>query len=437
MKKFLFTLTSSLLIMGCNSNDLGENTFGTDNGNGPETEVYVNNVLAKQRTQTRGAGEENIDVQRITYNWKNPVDIFEHFPEFVTPEGYYDNILFVSNGQPFDLVMLYSNGGYRHDMGIFWYENGEVMEKELWVENEDIVNGTWVNFNGTDSKGAISRKADNAGAYTIQLPKGTKFGFYCHSTYNGNEIKEGIHTPLPFGPMVDYIYKFYSEKEKNWSYNVAVYDDYAGKGKTTTQAMSTTVDNWTIVGFEDISITSTSCDRDYNDCVFALNPAQVLDGQDDPDDPEQKDKTVEVDIHQQEHSTWYETKTSVHVRDVTDVTIELPIAFSDVCPSDDFAIRAYDYVKEISVKGGEMKWQTVTTTVEHQADKVVIKITGITKALLDAHNGEITVEVHNYFTTDDIWERLAQSTVKLSNPAVDVKGQIHYKDDTPDKWIKL
>lgn len=42
-----------------------------------------------------------------------------------------------------------------------------------------------------------------------------------------------------------------------------------------------------------------------------------------------------------------------------------------------------------------------------------------------------------YFTTDEIWSRLAKSTVKLSNPAVPIKGQIHYKDDEQDKWIKF
>lgn len=434
MKKLLFALVSSLLIMSCNSNN--EDLGTPDNPNGPETEVYVNNVRVQQRMATRADGGEIIDVQRISYKWESPIDIFKHFPEFVTPEGYYDDVLFVSNGQPFDLVMLYSNGGYRHTMGIYWYENGQMKEKELWNEVEDINNKTWVNFNGTDSQGAISRKSDDAGAYTITLPKGTKYGFYCHSKYNGEEVKQAIPTPLPDGANVDYIYKFYSEKEKNWSYNVASFYKSQYEGKPMTQTMSTNAGEWTIVGFEDVAITYPSCDRDYNDCVFAINPVQVLDGQEPPVDPEVK-KNVEVDIHQQEHNTWNETKTSVHVRDVTDVTIEIPIEFADVCPSDDFAIRAFDYAKDIVVKGGEMQWQTVTTTVEHQSDKVVISITGITKSLLEAHNGEITVEVHNYFTTDEIWSRLAKSTVKLSNPAVAIKGQIHYKDDEPDKWIKF
>lgn len=439
MKKLLFALTSSLLIMSCNSNDsFDENNSGSENTNNPETEVYVNNARVNPRTSTRAGGAEIIDVQRTSYTWTSPIDIFKHFPEFKTPEGYYDNVLFVSNGQPFDLVMLYSNGGYRHTMGIYWYENGQMFEKELWNELDDIANKTWVNFNGADSKGEISRKSDDAGAFTITLPKGTKYGFYCHSKYNGEEIKQSIPTPLPDGTPTDYNYKFYSEKEKNWTYNVVSFYKDMYKDKPATQAMSTTANGWTIVGFEDVAITYPSCDRDYNDCVFAINPAQILDGQDVPDDPVTKE--VEVDIHQQVHNTWNETKTSVHVRDVTDVTIEIPIEFADVCPSDDFAVRAFDYVKEISVKGGEMQWQTLTTTVEHQTNKVVIKITGITQSLLDAHNGEITIEVHNYFTTDEIWNRLAKSTVKLSNPAVGIKGQIHYKDgmpDDPDKWIKF
>ena len=50
----------------------------------------------------------------------------------------------------------------------------------------------------------VAERSRRPGAFTIRLPKGVKFGFYCHSLYNGNDIKEGIREGLrrlPGRPM--------------------------------------------------------------------------------------------------------------------------------------------------------------------------------------------------------------------------------------------
>ncbi len=368
----------------------------------------------------------SLSYETIPYTWMSPVDIFEHFPEFVTPEGYYDDFVFESDGQPFDLVMLYANGGYRHLMGIYWYENGECYEQQLWDERDDENAGTWSNFNGTDSHGAISRKSDNAGAYTIQLPKGTKYGFYCHSLMYGEDIKEGIRTPLPYGPIVDYIYKFYTEQEKNWSYTVAVYDKYAEQGKTTTQAMTTTVGDWTIVGFEDRSITHPGCDRDYNDCVFAMNPRQMTEGET-PVTPTADCVEINLSLND-EHETgdYIASKLSIHVRSITDVEVLLPVDEIYYCDADDMDIAlshkeqavTYNYEpQQVEMQVGNT---TVTFIVAYEPQGIRVSTKGVNQEVIDycaANYGDgITFEVWNYFrniTREELKPMLDLSTVSF------------------------
>lgn len=385
MKKISYLFLSALAIVALQS-CANEDNFG-DSG-------YDNDVVAAQtaiRSYINGAGGLNEtpadapDVERIAYHWDNSVDVFEHFPEFKTPEGCYDNFLYVSNGEPFDLVMLYSNGGYRHYMGIYWYDaDGNCHEQQLWSEWDDLKGGdkVWVNANGSVTD-KISRQSDEAGAYKIQLPAGTKFGFYVHSL-NGNkeEIKEAVREPMPFGPLVTHVYKFYTEQEKNWNYPVAVYDKYAENGRLSSQAMTTSIDGWTLVGFEDISITYPSCDFDYNDCVFAINPAQHIDG---TPQTERVEGSVETNLSVAPKDSYDQVKLSVHVRANTDVEIVLPIANEAL--ADDFAIVAkhdieYAYSEPITIAD-----QTVELLYSITKEGYLkIQTKGINQAVLDYCN---------------------------------------------------
>lgn len=436
---FLTLATVALVTMfsGCKSDDptypKGEADISI--AKAPEFRISSGDNILVQSQNTPGAPAPRrapgTSVGALTYNtipytWTNPINIFEHFPEFVTPEGYYDDFLFESNGEPFDLVMLYANGGYRHLMGIYWYENGEYHEQQLWDERDDEAAGTWNNFNGTDSKGAISRKSDNAGAYTIQFPKGTKYGFFCHSLMYGEEIKEGIHTPLPYGPIVTYTYLFYTEKEKNWSYDVAVYDKYAEQGKTVTQAMTTTVNDWTIVGFEDMSITYPSCDRDYNDCVFAMNPRQRVQGEE-PVKPTADCVEVNLSVNDEHvNGDYIATKLSIHVRSLTDVEVFIPVEKQYYCEADDMDIslshREPNMVYNTDPQYVEMTvaGTKVTFTVRYEDEGIYVTTDGINQTVIDYCNENygdgITFEVWNYFkaiTREELKPMLDQSTVSF------------------------
>lgn len=443
---FLTLATIALVTMfsGCKSDNPASPNREADISIAKAPEFRISsgdNILAQSQNaptapaprRTAGAPASALTYNTIPYTWTSPIDIFQHFPEFKTPEGYYDDFLFESNGEPFDLVMLYANGGYRHLMGIYWYENGEYHEQQLWDERDDIAAHTWVNFNGSDSQGAISRQSDNAGAYTIQLPEGTKFGFFCHSLLNGEDIKEAIHTPLPFGPLEDKIYLFYTEKAKNWSYDVAVYDRYAEQGKTVTQAMTTSADNWTIVGFEDMSITYPSCDRDYNDCVFAMNPRQRVQGED-PVKPTTDCVEVNLSLND-EHETgdYIATKLSIHVRSITDVEVFLPVDKQYYCVADDMDISLshrepnMTYNTDPQYVEMEIAGTKVTFTVRYEDEGIYAATNGVNQAVIDYCNENygdgLTFEVWNYFkdiTRDELKPMLDLSTVSFltRNPAL-------------------
>ena len=143
---------------------------------------------------------------------------------------------------------------------------------------------------------------------------------------------------------------------------------------------------------------------------------------------------VEVNIHEQLHKDWNEIKTSIHVRDLVDkVTVEIPIGADNMVPSDDFAIRTYDYALEskVYIKGHEYDLGTanpIKVQVEHQSDKLVITIQNINhdyiKGLLEQYGDGITVEVHSYpksLSNDAIWSMIYDVDAKKTKCKVTVE----------------
>ncbi len=129
---------------------------------------------------------------------------------------------------------------------------------------------------------------------------------------------------------------------------------------------------------------------------------------------------VAIDIHQQTHQDWNEIKTSVHIRaDVESITINIPLNQADVIEKDDFAIRMFDF---------NYKEYSITHTVTHDENGITIDITNIPAQLIQElkqnfHDG-LTIEIHSYCTTEDIWEQLSKSrVVKLGKPCT-VNGQV-------------
>lgn len=147
------------------------------------------------------------------------------------------------------------------------------------------------------------------------------------------------------------------------------------------------------------------------------------------------DKTLGVDIHQQEHSNWGEIKTSIHLNEAKNVTITLPVGKEYTVEGQDMGEVVKEYGKLYDVQTyNENIGSEVSVKTERLDDKVVITVSGVSDELLKAlerrYNSGITVEVHTFYTLNDksgndckpsVWAALKQSTVSYEG---NVRGQI-------------
>ncbi len=148
--------------------------------------------------------------------------------------------------------------------------------------------------------------------------------------------------------------------------------------------------------------------------------------EDEPGEPSKIGDNVEIDIHQQEHSTWSEIKTSVHVRtDAGSVKINIPLKPEDIVEQSAFDVRVFkDYYEQGS-------YSDVTITVSHNDDGIDILIDNIKSELIESYKNTfgdgLTVEIHSFCTNDDkadIWSKLKKSAVVSTGKPVTVIGQI-------------
>ena len=184
-------------------------------------------------------------------------------------------------------------------------------------------------------------------------------------------------------------------------------------------------------------LTKTST-KDVTEVIPGIKDEEdVKDFDNKADDVKYGTGNIEVDIHQQEHSSWDEIKTSIHVRDlVNSVTVEIPLEQAHVAESDDFAIRTYDYElqSKVYINGSEYSLSDanpIKVTVEHKADKVVITISAISKdyinALMKEYGDGVTVEVHTYakgLSKQEVWTRLKKSQVKVNPATYEETGKV-------------
>jgi len=149
--------------------------------------------------------------------------------------------------------------------------------------------------------------------------------------------------------------------------------------------------------------------------------------------PDKVHNEVEVDVHQQVHQDWNEIKTSLHIRaDVESVTVNIPIHQEDIIEKDDFAIRVFDF---------DYSTYHITHKVTHDANGITIEIENIPAELIQTLKNNfgdgLTIEIHSYCTTQDIWEQLKASRVVSTGKPGTVVGQIHsalhLDPDNPDK----
>lgn len=148
------------------------------------------------------------------------------------------------------------------------------------------------------------------------------------------------------------------------------------------------------------------------------------------------DPTLLVDIHQQEHSSWGEIKTSLHIKEAKDVKVFLPVGIDYTVEGVESAALVRYFEKYFEVQDYDAAiGANVKLTVERQSAGITINVTGVTKELLKAlerrYNDGLTIEIHSYYKLSDkegesdyiapVWSALKNSTVTYDG---DVKYRI-------------
>lgn len=342
---YFFAMLAAALIFGaCSSED--------ETSEQPDMAMVKSAIRSRLQQATRVDPTPIQVVKPIDYHWEAPFNVVDKLPEGKTPEAVYSNYFYYSTGEPFTVVMLYSNGAYRHICGLYWYEeDGTRREEDMWDERTFNAKQWYNPGGGQNAEKKISRLTDQSGAYEINLPKNTRFGFYQKSFYPAtNNYHDMVYGTTALGKKdQNKPFQFYSEMSLNWN------------GKCQTVTFNIDESDWTVVGLEDISRSGSNTsgfgsDHDFNDCVFAVNPRlnivplpvdddPVIDPPTEPEpDPEPlpiiypNQGSVETNLSVTKKDELEHIRLSIHVRDTTDVSVTLP--YVDEVLADDFAIVA-------------------------------------------------------------------------------------------------
>ena len=365
MKKFLSLFAIAALLASCDSDVTSENNGAAENSNLPETEIFVQGQLLSANT-----AETRSYVGEYKWPYVNEVEGWETARFSIRADGFIPGYIDQSSTLYYGRAAG-KDGGNRGEVYTL-YPYGHYNDRDMDYYQKDKKTGNNI--------GLFRYVLDQAGLQTqFAIKKAPKVVDILQDEIDDNKkdltkLNELMALEAAEPGYLDKHVLWYVVKEvgmKNgWHVN-GVIVDYEVKNKS--------------------EIT-------YDD---------RLNG-------------VAIDIHQQTHQDWNEIKTSVHIRaDVESVTINIPLNQADVIEKDDFAIRMFDF---------NYKEYSITHTVTHDANGITIDITNIPAQLIQElkqnfHDG-LTIEIHSYCTTEDIWEQLSKSrVVKLGKPCT-VNGQV-------------
>lgn len=382
-KKLIFSMLCAPLFVACSSgsDDEGTSTNTTDNSNLPETEIYVQGqLLGANAAETRSSlGEYPWPYVNTAEGWETArfsIRVDGNIPGYIDQSStlYYGRAAGIDGGNRGEVYTLYPYGRY-NDRDMDYYQ--------------------------TDKK-----TGNNIGMFRYVLdPKGEQTLFAIKKAPSVVEILQDEIKDKK--KNLTKAYEWMAKEEANPGYLDKHVLWYVVKEVGRKNGWHV---NGVIANFEDENYVAP------NKSTIAYN------------DP----NNVEIDIHQQIHQDWNEIKTSIHVRaDVESIKINIPLNQADVIEKDDFAVRAFDF---------NYKEYNVTHTVTHDANGITIEISNIPAELIQElkqnfHDG-LTIEIHSYCTTEDIWEQLSKSSVvKLGKPCT-VRGQVT-SALRPDEKVEL
>lgn len=380
-KKLIFSMLCAPLFVACSSDSNDEGTGPTDNSNLPETEIYVQGqLLGANAAETRSVpGEYQWPYVNTVDGWETArfsIRVDGNIPGYIDQSStlYYGRAAGIDGGNRGEVYTLYPYGRY-NDRDMDYYQTDKKTGNNIGMFRYVL------DQNGIQTQFAIRKAPSVKDILQDEI----------------NDKKKNLTKA----------YEWMAKEEANPGYLDKHVLWYVVKEVGRKNGWHV---NGVIVNFEDENYEAP------NKSTIAYN------------DP----NNVEIDIHQQIHQDWNEIKTSIHVRaDVESIKINIPLNQADVIEKDDFAVRAFDF---------NYKEYNVTHTVTHDANGITIEISNIPAELIQElkqnfHDG-LTIEIHSYCTTEDIWEQLSKSSVvKLGKPCT-VKGQVT-SALRPDEKVEL
>lgn len=150
-------------------------------------------------------------------------------------KGFSSDFSLVSTGKTITMYPVLVGGNARNTVGVYWYEGDEMKTQDLWALVEDGVIG--------NEKNGWAKLQDGSGI-NITIPAGCVYGFYIT-----NQHKDG--TAVGGQP-------FYTDASKNVGQQL--------------HAVIYSKDERSYIGFEDLDLRKSNCDKDYNDVILMFTP---------------------------------------------------------------------------------------------------------------------------------------------------------------------
>ena len=224
-------------------------------------------------------------------------------------EGLNINFTAIAGAQPVTVYPVYWNAGFYHEFGIHTYDENDMPTNEVVVWRNKDANSTAVQFRRNNSTAWENPTSHWSGAtnsqlainnaqtviaevrskgFTINLPEGTRFGFFIKAYYKDKGISSDPYN------QANLMHKWYSDARFN--NNPELGNDGQGHAAfwrnswTEVKDGQTYQHEQTFLGFEDCNVdpiwsysgssqgpvSRFNSDNDYNDLMFVLEPAPTI-----------------------------------------------------------------------------------------------------------------------------------------------------------------
>lgn len=244
------------------------------------------------------------------FSWNDVMTYANKLPDDkhnIGVDGLSTDFNMIMGSQTITVYPVYWNATFNHTLGIYWYEGSKLRTQDIYTDKEGNDVQVWVNWNsfivdagwssvewdnfvapernslfGISIKGKIdTSKGINSRGFTLDLPYGTRYGFYVKVNKNSWGKYDAIYyTDANLNDdKRDMAAYFKQEMENGTTRTFVGFEDQAGDVRDLNDLMlmidpspiviDNDVQEW-IIAAEDLGATD---DYDFNDVVFSVKHA--------------------------------------------------------------------------------------------------------------------------------------------------------------------